>query len=26
VKKWRFEAASDESTQVVEFKFDPSAN
>ena len=26
VKKWKFEAASDESTQVVEFKFDPSAN
>ena len=26
VKKWRFEAANDESTQVVEFKFDPSAN
>ncbi len=26
VKKWRFEAATDESTQVVEFKFDPSLN
>lgn len=26
VKKWRFEAANDESTQVVEFKFDPSVN
>lgn len=26
VKKWRFEAANDESTQVVEFKFDPSLN
>lgn len=24
VKKWRFETASDESTGVVEFKFDPS--
>lgn len=26
VKKWKFETANDESTQVVEFKFDPSAN
>jgi TonB family protein len=26
VKKWRFEAANDESTQIVEFKFDPSVN
>ena len=26
VKRWRFEPASDESTGVVEFKFDPSAN
>ena len=26
VKKWRFEAANDESTQLVEFKFDPSVN
>ncbi len=26
VKKWRFDAANDESTQVVEFKFDPSLN
>ena len=26
VKRWRFETANDESTGVVEFKFDPSAN
>ena len=26
VKKWKFEAASDESVGVVEFKFDPSSN
>ena len=26
VKKWRFEPASDESTGVLEFKFDPSEN
>ena len=26
VKKWRFEAASDESVGVIEFKFDPSVN
>ena len=26
VKKWRFEAANDESVGVVEFKFDPSVN
>lgn len=26
VKKWRFEAASDESVGVVEFKFDPTVN
>jgi outer membrane biosynthesis protein TonB len=25
VKKWRFEPAADETTGVVEFKFDPSA-
>lgn len=25
VKKWRFEAASEETTGVVEFKFDPTA-
>jgi TonB family protein len=25
VKKWRFEAASEETTGVVEFKFDPNA-
>ncbi len=25
VKKWRFESASEETTGVVEFKFDPSA-
>jgi protein TonB len=24
IKKWRFEPASDETTGVVEFKFDPS--
>jgi protein TonB len=26
VKKWRFESASEETTGVVEFKFDPSLN
>lgn len=26
VKKWRFEAASDETVGVLEFKFDPSVN
>ena len=26
VKKWRFEAASDETTGVLEFKFDPTVN
>ena len=26
VKKWRFEPANDESTGVVEFKFDPTSN
>jgi protein TonB len=26
VKKWRFETASEETTGVVEFKFDPNAN
>jgi TonB family protein len=26
VKKWRFEAASEESTGIIEFKFDPTAN